>query len=49
MTYNNEIHAFAPFPSGALPTQAELRRIAAESRRAQMGKVLKSVRRVFKH
>ena len=48
MTYNTEIHAFAPLPSGALPTHAELRRIAAASRRAQMGKVLNSVRRVFK-
>lgn len=48
MTYNNEIHAFAPFPKGALPTEAELRRLAARARRDQMGSLMKSVKRVFR-
>lgn len=48
MTYNSEIHSFAPLPSGALPTEAELRRLAARSRRQQMDFLLKSLRRVFK-
>jgi hypothetical protein len=48
MTYNDQIHAFAPLPSGALPTEAELRRVAAQSRKRQMNLLLKSVRRVFK-
>ncbi len=48
MTYNDEIHAFAPLPTGALPTEAELRRLAARSRRKQMDHLMRSFRRVFK-
>lgn len=49
MAYNNDIHALAPLPSGALPTEAELRRIAARSRRRQVDAIWKSLRRVFRN
>lgn len=48
MTYNNDIRAFAPLPTGALPTGSELRRIVTRSRRQQVDTVLQSLRRVFK-
>lgn len=47
MPYNTEIHAPAPFPSGPLPTEAELRRLAARSRNQHIKTFLKSVRRMF--
>ena len=48
MPYNNDIHALAPFPSGALPTEAELRRLAAEYRNQRIRVFLGSLRRAFK-
>lgn len=48
MTYNHDIHAQAPLPSGALPTDAEVRRLVTRSRRQQVNTVLNSLRRVFK-
>ncbi len=48
MAYNNDIHSFAPMPSGPLPTEAELRRIAARNRRRHIAQLVTSLRRVFK-
>ena len=48
MTYNNDTQAFAPLPSGALPTDEELRRLAGHSRKMQSEYLMKSLRRVFK-
>jgi len=48
LTYNNDIRAFAPLPTGALPTESELRRIVTRSRRHQVDTVLQSLLRAFK-
>jgi hypothetical protein len=48
MTYNHDIHAQAPLPSGALPTEAEVRRMVTRSRQQQVNTMLNSLRRVFK-
>lgn len=48
MTYNHDIHAQAPLPSGALPTDAEVRHLVTRSRRRQVHTMLNSLRRVFK-
>lgn len=48
MTYNNDIRAYAPLPSGALPTDLELQHLVTRTRRNQINTVLNSLRRVFK-
>ena len=48
MIYNSEIRAPAPLPSGALPTDTELRRLVARGRRLQAVSVLNSLRRIFR-
>ena len=48
MTYNTDIHAFAPIPSGALPTEQELSQLVARGRKRQIDFLMKSMRRVFK-
>ena len=48
MAYNNDIHAIAPFPSGALPTDREILRMVRRSRKQQVDSVVNSLRRVFK-
>lgn len=47
MAYNSDIQAPAHLPSGALPTDAEVRRLVRRSRRQQIDTVVNSVRRVF--
>lgn len=48
MAYNTEIRSFAPLPSGPLPTEEELRRLAMRKRREHMATLMNSLRRVFK-
>ena len=48
MAYNHDINAIAPLPSGALPTDSEVRRMVHRSRRQQVDTVLNSFRSVFR-
>ena len=48
MTYNNDIRAYAPLPSGALPKDLEPHNLVTRTRRNQVNTVLNSLRRVFK-
>lgn len=48
MTYYDDIRAYAPLPSGALPTDVELQHLVARTHRNQVNTMPSSPRRVFK-
>ena len=48
MAFNHDINEDVPLPSGALPTDSEVRRMVHRSRRQQVDTVLNSFRCVFR-
>ena len=48
MTYNQNIKAFAPLPTGALPTDDEIMALIHRGHQKQSEAIVKLVRHVFK-
>jgi hypothetical protein len=48
MTYNQDIKAVAPLPTGALPTDDEIMALIRRSRQKRLEEFVKLVRNVFK-